>query len=373
MLTLAEQGVVQKAIGVAIAADGSARPFITATFGTRAQALLLAMPPAGSLTTLDQHAAFVLGQCLDARWPPPPALSLMEVMLTALIAGGDASLVPLRDRVHLGEASDPNPDPVKTLWVNDTMPFFSRALLRPVVKAFLDKDAQPILRIIGAEDPNKNSKSGKSYSRFLIDHVTRLRSDQRVLFAEVPEKTGPSYAIEELIDQLLVTLPHPNVPPRANSNYAAAVARWIVNTVLINAPGRSILVLDGFNQTDLLEETREVVRLLAQQIAGVGDVRKRLRLVLIDYDAAIPNVPLGAFTKDSVPDVATVTVADVEACLAAHYKDMTDRQQLPAPPAATVLSQTATGFVADAKANGALNLQALNDMLTQLRLDDLKP
>jgi len=95
--------------------------------------------------------------------------------------------------------------------------------------------------------------------------------------------------------------------------------------------------------------------------------------VLIDYDAAIPNVPLGAFTKDSVPDVATVTVADVEACLAAHYKDMTDRQQLPAPPAATVLSQTATGFVADAKANGALNLQALNDMLTQLRLDDLKP
>ena len=204
MLTLVEQDVVQKAIGVAIAADGTARPFITATFGTRAQSILLAMPAAESLKTLDQHAAFVLGQCLDARWPPPPNPSLMEVMLTALIDAGDASLVPLRDRVRRGEAADPNPDAVKTLWVNDNMPFFSRAMLRPVVKAFLDKDAQPIPASSALRTP-------KSYTRWLIDHAAKLRSDRRVLFAEVP-KTGPSRH-EELVDQLLVTLPHGNLPP----------------------------------------------------------------------------------------------------------------------------------------------------------------
>ena len=142
---------------------------------------------------------------------------------------------------------------------------------------------------------------------------------------------------------------------------------------MINAPGRSILVLDGFNQEDLLEETREVVRNLAQQVAGVGDVKRRLRLVLVDYDSAIPNVHLGLVAKDSVPEAATVTLADVEACLAAHYQDLTDRGLLLAPVAANVLNQTASGFLTDARVNGALNLQALNDMLTQLRLDDLKP
>jgi len=368
MLTLAEQAIVKTAIGDAIAGAGTARPFITQKFGARAQAILIAMPPAEALNSLDQHAAFLLGQCLDARWPLPPTPSLMDVLLTALVeGGGPPALAPIRDRVRLGEHADPNPDPVKTLWVNDTMPFFSRSMLRPVVKAFLNKDVQPILRIIGAED------AGKSYTRWLIDHVTKLRSDQRVLFAEVPQDTGPSYTIDELVDQLLVTLPHPNLPPRANSNYAAAVARWIVNTILIQAPGRSILVLDGFNQKDLLEETREVVRILAQQIAGVGDVRRRLRLVLIDYEATIPNVHIGAIAKDTVPAAATLTVADVEACLAAHYQELTDLGQLPAPVAATVLNQTATGLIAEASANGALNLQALNDMLTQLRLDDRQP
>lgn len=363
MLTPAEQIIVQGALADAIAPDGKPQPFIMATFGNRAQAMLLAVPT--TLSTVEQHAAFVLGQCLDARWPPPPELSLMEVMLTALVnAGGPPPLVGLRDRVHRGEGDDPNPDPVKTLWVNDTMPFFSRATLRPVVKTFLNRDIQPILRILGPAD------AGKSYTRWLIHHVIGLRTDQRVLLAEVSDGTGPSYTVEELVEELLTTVPHPNMPPRATSNYPAAVSRWILNTVT-NTQRRTILVLDGFNQPDLLEETRELVRNLAQRIAGANDVRKLIRLVLIDYDASLP-VPLGAITSDTVPDPATLTADDVAACLSAHYADLTSRGRARGAITPAELTLTAQGLLADAKAGGTPNLQSLNDMLTQLRLDDLQ-
>ena len=365
MLTIDEQDVVRAALARTLAVDGNVRQYITATFVNRSTELLLALPD--NLVLPERQAAFVLGQCLDARWPPPPQISLLELLLTQLIdAGGDTALVPLRNRVRLGETADPTPDPAKMLWINETMPFFSRAKVRPIVKGFLNKDVQPILRVIGPKD------AGKSYTRWFIDHVSKLRSDQRVLFAEVPEDTGPSYAVEELVDQLLVTVPHSGLPPRANSNYAAAVARWIVNTVSINITGRSIIVLDGFNQTDLHAETRELVRNLAQQVAGIPDVRRRLRLALIDYDASIPNIHLGSILSETVPAVGTLTVEDVESCLTAHYDDLKGRGK---PQAITpdVVKQTAAGFMADANANGALDLQALNDMLTKLRLDDLQP
>ncbi len=363
MLTPAEQVIVQGAIADAIAVDGRPQPFIIATFGNRAQALLLAVPT--SLSTVDQHAAFVLGQCLDARWPPPPDRSLMEMMLAALIGAGAApALVAMRDRVQRGEVDDPNPDPVKTLWVNETMPFFSRSTLRPVVKTFLNRDIQPILRIIGP------SAAGKSYSRWLIHHVIGQRTDQRVLLAEVSDGAGPSYTVEELVEELLTTVPHPNMPPRATSNYPAAVSRWILNTVT-NTQRRSILVLDGFNQRDLLEETRELVRNLAQRVGGANDVRKLIRLVLIDYDGSLP-VPLGTVTSDTVPDPTTVTADDVAACLSAHYTDLANRGRPRGGITPAVLTVTAEGLLADARASGTPNLQALNDMLTKLRLDDLQ-
>ena len=366
MLTPEEQLAVQGALTTVLAADGNVRQFITATFGNRSGAMLRELP--ASLVMPDRQAAFVLMQCLDARWPAPqqpPLASLLEVLLTTLITGGEASLVALRDRVQHGV--DPNPDPVMTFWVNETLPFFSRQQLRPVVKSLLGRDAQPILKIVGPRS------AGKSYSRWLIDHVCALRIDHHVVVADLAEGIGPSFPVEELADTLVTPIAdHPPRPPRAASNYAASLGRWILNAA-INVPGRWIFVLDGFNQPDLQEETRELVRNLAQVIAGPGDFRKRMRLVLIDYEATLPNVHIGTILFEQVPAPTALTADDLAACLRAHYDDLNARGRPRGTLQPTALTQTANVLLADASAAGSPDLKKLNDELTLLRLNDLRP
>ena len=226
--------------------------------------------------------------------------------------------MPLRDRVALGDNYDPNPDPFLSLWLRDTMPFFSRSQLRPIVKALIANNSQPILRVIGPE------ASGKTYTRELIDHVcTSTRSDVHVVLAEVAKGAGPSYPVEELADTLVT----PTVrdvatrPPRTASNYPASLCRWILNAA-VQSPGRWIYVLDGFNQRDLQSETRQLVETLAQQIANPGDYRKRMRLVLVDFDTPLPSVQVGAAMNESVPPASTLTPHALADCLDAHYRDL---------------------------------------------------
>ena len=365
MLTTDEQVAVQNALAEALAEDGDVRAYVTATFSARSSAMLRDLPT--NLTKPDQQAEFVLSFCLDRRWPPPPEKSLLEVLLAALVTGGRTALAPLRDRVRLGEAADPNPDPVKALWVRDTMPFFSRDRLRPIVKALLAADAQPIMKIIGPE------KSGKSYTQELIDHVCAVtRRDVRVVSAEVAKGAGPSYTVKDLA-QTLVTPTIRDVsllPPPTASSYPAELCRWVLNAA-IQSPGRWIYVLDGFDQPDLQEGTRQLVQALAQQIGGPGEFRKRMRLVLIDYEARLPNVHLGALLKDQVPSPCTVTSDDIAACLAMHYADLAKRGRSKGTPGSNDLTQTAQALLTDASTSGSPSLQVLNDMLTQLRLDDL--
>jgi len=338
---------------------------VIATFSARSSAILRDLPT--NLTIPGQQAEFLLSFCLDKRWPFPPEKSLLEVLLTALVNGGWTSLAPLRDRVRLGETADPNPDPVKALWVRDTMPFFSRDKMRPIVKTLLGADAQPIMKIVGPE------KSGKSYTRELIDHVcAATRRDVRVVTAEVAKGAGPSYAVEFLAETLVTpTIRDVSLrPARTASSYPAALCRWVLNAA-IQSPGRWIYVLDGFDQIDLQEETRQLVQALAQQIGGVGEFRKRMRLILIDYEANLPSVHLGALLKDHVPAPSTVTSNDIAACLAVHYDDLAMRGRSKGVLGSNGLTQAAQALLTEASTNGSPSLQALNDMLTQLRLDDL--
>jgi hypothetical protein len=367
MLTPSEQKTVQEALAVALAEGGDVRAYVKATFAPRDVNILRDLPT--NLTKSDEQATFILSACLDSRWPPPPELSLLELLLTALVTTGDTALVPLRDRVRLGESADPNPDPVKTLWVRETMPFFSRDKLRPTVKVLLTADAQPILRIIGPSE-----KSGKTYTGELIDHASAVtRRDVHVVIAEVAKGAGPSYGPEDLADTLVTpTTRDVNTrPKRTASSYPAALCRWILNAA-IQSPGRWIYVLDGFNQTNLQEETRQLVEALAQQIAGPGEFRKRMRLVLIDYEAKLPSVHLGTLLDDHVPAPATLTANDIAVCLAEHYDDLARRGRPKGSLDANALAQTAQALLVDASTNGSPSLQILNDMLTQLRLDDLR-
>jgi hypothetical protein len=247
------------------------------------------------------------------------------------------------------------------------MPFFSRCKLRPAVKTLLAANAQPILRIIGPE------RSGRTYTSELIDHVCAMtRLDVHVIPVIVAKGAGPSYTVEDLADTLVAptTRDVSSRPARSSSNYPATLCRWALNAA-IQLPGRWIYVLDGFNQPDLQDETRQLVQSLAQQIAGPGEFRKRMRLVLIDYDVKLPNVQLGALLDEQVPPPAALKPAEVAACLAAHYADLDRRGRSKGAVNHDELTATATALIAEASAEGALSLQTLNEILTTLRVADL--
>jgi hypothetical protein len=365
MLTPTEQTTVIDTLANELAQSGDVRTYVTTTFTPREGPILRELPT--TLVKPDDQAAFVVSYCLEQRWPLPPDKALMEVLLAAMVTSGRADLVPLRDRVALGDKFDPNPDPFMSLWVRDTLPFFSRTQLRPIVKALLGNNSQPILRITGPE------ASGKTYTRELIDHVcTSTRTDVHVALAEVAKGAGPSYPVEELADTLVT----PTIrdvatrPLRTTSNYPASLSRWILNAA-VQSPGRWIYVLDGFNQPNLQSETRQLVETLAQQIANPGDFRKRMRMVLVDFNARLPSVQVGAVMNEIVPPAATLTPQALADCLDAHYRDLATRGRPKGTVVRSELEATAASLIADATSNDALDLQQLNDTLTQLRMADL--
>lgn len=365
MLTPAEQNTVREILAIELAQTGDIRAYVTSTFTPRDTPILRELPI--NLTKADDQATFILSYCLERRWPPPPGKALLDVLLATLVNAGNAALVPLRDRVARGEMFDPNPDPAKTLWVRETMPFFSRDMLRPIVKALLANDAQPILKIVGPEG------SGKTYTRELIDHVcANTRTDVHVVSAEVAKGAGPSYSVEELADTLVTptTRDLNTRPQRATSNYPASLSRWILNAA-VQSPGRWIYVLDGFNQANLQEETRQLIETLAQQIANPGDYRKRMRLVLVDYDSRLPSVQAGALMSENVPPATALSPKALADCLAAHYNDLTARGRPKGNISGRDLEITAAALIKGATTNGSLNLGQLNETLTMLRMDDL--
>ena len=371
MLTLVEQEQVQDAL-TDVLAGGDVRVFIPTTFKSRGQEMLRLLP--ANLALAADQAQFILSYCLDSGWPPAPApgapavSSLLEVLLRTLVAGGAAAIIPLRDRVQQGPASDPNGQIANALWVREIMPFFSRGLLRPILRRILANDSQPILRIVGPED------SGKTYTKELIDHVcAATRRDLHVVVAEVPEGLGPSYLPKDLAETLLAptnTDLAKLVGDGSTSNPAAAIGRRMLNAA-IQSPGRWIWVLDGFNQRDLHPQTRELLQGLAKEIAGAGEYRKRIRLVLIDYTVPLPSVHAGTILDETVPDAATVTDDHIAACLTAHYEDLSARGTPKGQVTAAEMQLAAQGLLAEAATKAEPRLQVLNTMLTQLRRSDL--
>lgn len=363
MLTLDEQQKVLAALEIALGRV-EVRTFIDSTFTPRHQEILRYLP--NTLTTPVLQATYVLSWCLNSRWPPPPTPALLDTLLQTLVKADAPTLVPLQARVSQGPDHDPNRQVGNALWVRETMPFFSRAKLRPVIMQLLESDAQPILRIVGPP------KSGKSYTRELIEHVcAESRPDIQVVLAEIPEGTGPSYRAKDLADTLVTpTIRNVSDVPADDhsSDYPATLCRFVLNAA-INSPGRWIYVLDGFNQPHIKKQTRELVQAFAASIAGTGTFRKRMRLVLVDYPTSLPRVQLGTVLDDTVPEVAELTVAEVEACLLAHYDDIQFRFGRP-KPLPNVLQTVAHGLLAKAVQKPE-PLNELNVNLTFLRLADL--
>ena len=311
MLTPDERRLVIDEFADHIGLTGDVRQFISVVFGTNQQSLLLALPT--NYTTVPDQAQFVVDHCLESRWSVDP--SLLELLLAQLVTyGGKGNLAALRNRVHA--RLDPNPNVYKTLWVLADQPFIDRSNLRPKLTQLIEKNDRPILRVWGARG------SGKSYTSELLNYVMdRARPDVHVASATLSIGNGPSYEVSELVETLALAFsPDEPIPERRNSSYAGALCRWVVRNTL-KKPGIWIYLLDGFGQTDVTDEIREFVQMLAQQVCA-PEFSRRLRLMLLDFDKPLTGNWRAKTLDDALPDPLSIQNQDLEDCLAAHNQRM---------------------------------------------------
>lgn len=306
MLTPEERRQVIDELTDVVGLTGDVRQFIRLALGVNQKELLVDIPT--NCTLIPDQAEFVVDYCLQNRWKVRP--SLMELVLARLVNSGKANLVLLRDRVHSG--TDPNPNAYKTLWVLADQPFIDRKNLRTKLAQLVEMSDRPILRVTGVRG------SGKSYTAELLGYVmARARGDVHLASATLTDGNGPSYEAAELAESLAVAFtPDEQLPERRNSSYPGALSRWIVRNTLKKS-GTWIYLLDGFGQKDVMDETRELVHLLAQYVSS-PEFSRRLRLLLLDYDRPLTGNWRAKTLDDTLPEPAGIQQQDLVDCLAEY-------------------------------------------------------
>jgi len=308
-----------------------------------------------NLTVASQQATWMVDACMTSKWRRDP--SLIELLLNRLAnQPGMPDFSAVLARIKLKD--DPNPNPFTSFWVMANQPFLARPDLRKAAKDLLESVNQPILRVNGP------SKSGKSYTTELFNFIMNTDSwpDLHVVPAKLSPGNGPTYSIEDLADELSLTLNPDPMPQRSTSSFPKALARWLVRNVNRNT-GLWIFVLDGFGQLNVQPEVTEMIRQLVEYATNPEFARK-MRLLLLDYDQDLVG-NWRPWTGDDGPLLTNaVTALDLIACLQAFNQKM----QVENP--AKLIEPSAISTIADAMLKKSLTepaqLPSLNEQLLKI-------
>jgi hypothetical protein len=371
VLTSEERTQVQREFADALADSDGARRLIRDVFPEREEQLaILRHELTNDALTL---ARITLDECLLSRWTrTPPMLGTLLRYLVDI--RGIGSFDPLLDRV-VSQRTDPNQSFYEDTWLlDDTRPFFDRHDLRTKIRQLIDGNGRPILRL-----PKDGVSYGRSYTLDFLAHLEERRGgDVSVIAAEIADGGGPSYAIEDLLNQVSAALSSGEpLPERTRSSYAESAVLWLLR--LMKPGPRWVLVLDGFGQQGVADEVHETVRLLARWVT-VAQYRRRVRLVLLGYPPEIPgletmlllaeklpNVKLADVLTETLPPAASICQRDLLPCLEA-WNGLRRKQGLPGL-ADDELAKLADGLLARAPAGGKERLAALHlDLLMLLDL-----
>lgn len=354
MLTNVERGEVQHAFAVALASRADPQSLVRIVFSTEADSILLDIPTGA---TPWEIAGFSVTACLLSRWTRDP--SMLEMLLTYLVDNqGMGAFAPIRVRVQQG--IDPNPNVYDSSWLLDnSRPFFDRHELRQHVRLLIEHNGRPILRVFADQE-----SFGRTYTSRFFEHLEDCSpKDVHVLTAEVSRGAGPSYQVDDLVDDLSTQFRKSTLPPeRAGSLYPTAVARWLLGQMIAN-DGLWLVVLDGFGQRPLNDEVRQTIEDLAYRVT-VGQHRRRVRLVLLDYPHLLPNVSPADLLEEILQPAAAICQADLVPCLAA-WDALRRRHGRPGIEAGT-LAELAGDMVGQAPAEGKARLETLNAKLVEL-------
>ena len=352
MLTKSEREQVEEEFASALAIRANPKSLINVVFTTEAGPILLDAP-SDLPKEIARHA---VGACLVSRWTLRP--SLLEMLLEYLVnTRGVGALNTVLVRVRQG--IDPNRSVYDAAWLIGQRPFFDRQDFRLRVRRLIEDNGRPILRVSAAVD-----SFGRTYSRYFLEHLEDCSPDTvHVLPAQVSVGTGPSYQVCDLLQdvdaQLAVEDP---IPPRAGSSYPTAAALWMLKQMM-KRPGRWLVVLDGFGQKELNPEVRETIEALAVRVP-VGQHRRRIRLILLDYPQPLPGVSPADVLEEVLPLAAGIVRADLEPCLEGWDADR--KRHGMTGMAAGELAKLAEGMLGRAPQTGKERLEMLNTELSKL-------
>ena len=353
MLTRDERKQVELAFATALASQMNPKALVEIVFKAEATAILLDLPP---VVGAEGIASFVVEACLASRWTQDPAL--LDLLLDYLVTSrGIGALQAVLVRVR--EGTDPNPSVYDSTWVIGQRPFFDRRDLRLRVQRLVEQNDRPILLVSAVPE-----SFGRSYSRFFFEHLEdRSPGTFQVLAVELSAGTGPSYQVTDLLESIGAQLGvQEAIPPRANSSYSMAAARWILRHVM-GQPGRWLILLDGFGQNGLNPEVRETIEALAVMVPS-GQYRRRVRLVLLDYPHPLPGVTPADVLEEILKPAAEVAQADLRPCLVDW--DSERRRKGIAGLADGELAKLVKGILERAPATGKERLETLNAALSKL-------
>lgn len=307
MLTFDEREFVADVLLNAVRYQGSPRAAIAAFMDRRLGDLLEGESPAVVV-------AKAIKLCIDdGHKADPPAL----VALLGFVSALDPRIPPLIERLKqppaAGGAAPQDRFTDRLLFTN--LPFLERAKTRTALRALLrDKPKQPFVVINGLSD------LGKSYTAHFIDHVLLEGDDPEACVVEVTPKSGASIGPSELARDLAARMGGDlATEPKKDNN----LDRWCEELVSwITAPGIREqktwwIVLDGFNEKELRDDTKLLITKLATRLLSAKP-RRFFRLVLLDFDHTALLVTPGLINVDVVQPIPK---AAVNTFLAAVFRD----------------------------------------------------
>jgi len=241
-------------------------------------------------------ARLVIELCIeDAYANSPPTL----IKLVTGLVGADPRIATIMTRAAVPPPA--GPDPYAASILRNGMPFLGRTALRAHTKTLAGPGrVRPVVIVNGIIN------SGKSYSGDFLDHICGLQPGVRFSRNVLKEKQGHATGAAELARDLMTDVggDPASLPPRAVNVDAdtSNLDRWTVelaNGVIAQANrsnSRWWFILDGYNKTELREDTKFfIVNFVLRLQAGVA---MQHRLILIDFDRTLLAIPPGLIAPD---------------------------------------------------------------------------
>ncbi len=286
MLTKAEKDLVIEYLGPLIAV--SPRAMLLGILANDQLAIQLR-------TNLENAGAYAEhGVELAMRGGAQPVLKVLNF----LIDKGKPIDPSLVQRIkHALEHPELNEDePIAALVLENRLPFVDRDALRVHLRELASASAaRPILMIGGTQG------SGRSYAAHLVEHYCLSESDKLAcVYPEKPEALGQLTPVKMALDLVTQLGGKTSDVPQRTSNeehWFDELASWVVrnaNNVDENLPniGSVWIVLDGFHEDNVPEETKSFALSLAQKFSvGAAAVKHRLIFsdVTDDLERILPN------------------------------------------------------------------------------------